>query len=60
MFRLFLIIYTMAATVLAGAGVTAALTIGRVDLTAILVAAGLGALVAVPVSWFVARGLSRV
>lgn len=54
-YRLFFIIYTLAATVLAGSGVIAALTIGRVDLAAILIGAGFGAALAVPVAWFVAK-----
>ena len=55
MYRLFFIIYTLAATVLAGSGVIAALTMGRVDLDSILIGAGLGAALAMPVAWVVAK-----
>ncbi len=57
MSRLFLIIYTLAATVLAGTGVIAALTTGRVDLPSILMAAAAGAVLAIPAAWIVARRL---
>lgn len=57
MIRLFLIIYTLAATTLAGSAIVAALTVGRVDALSIIVAAVAGAVVALPVSWFVAKAL---
>lgn len=53
--RLFFIIYTLAATVLAGSAVVAALTMNRFDVRSILVAAAIGAAVAVPVAWGIAR-----
>ncbi|MBC7137589.1 MAG: hypothetical protein H5U17_02395 [Defluviimonas sp.] len=59
MVRLFLIIYTLAATVLAGSAVVAALTMGRVDAVSIIVAAVAGAVVALPVSWLVVRTLQQ-
>lgn len=59
MIRLFLVIYTLAATTLAGAAVIAALTIGRVDAISIIVAAAAGALVALPVAWLVSRALMK-
>lgn len=58
MIRLFLIIYTLAATALAGSAVVAALTMNLVDLKSIIVAAAAGAAVAVPVAWTVAKRLS--
>jgi len=58
MFRLFLILYTLAATALAGSAVVAALTMNLVDVKSIVTAALAGAAVAVPVAWVVARKLS--
>lgn len=60
MFRLFLILYTLAATVLAGSAIIAALTINLVDLQSIIAAAAAGAAVAVPVAWMIAKRLSTV
>ncbi len=59
MIRLFLIIYTLAATTLSGTAIVAALTVGRVDAISIIVAAVAGAVVALPVSWFVAKQLMQ-
>lgn len=58
MTRLFFIIYTLAGSTLAGSAVVAALTMNLFDLKSIVVAAILGALVALPVSWLVARNLA--
>lgn len=58
MTRLFFIIYTLAGSTLAGSAVVAALTMNMFDLKSIVVAAVLGALVALPVSWLVARNLA--
>lgn len=55
MSRLFLILYSMIGTVLAGSAIVAALTMGLDTLRPILIAAAAGAAVAVPVSWLVAR-----
>jgi hypothetical protein len=60
MFRLFLILYTLAATVLAGSAIIAALTMNLVDLQSIIAAAAVGAAVAVPVAWMIAKRLSTV
>ncbi|PPB81852.1 hypothetical protein LV82_01069 [Albidovulum inexpectatum] len=57
MLRLFFIIYTLAGVTLAGAGIIAVLTVGMVDMWSIIVAAAIGALLAVPVAWVVARRL---
>jgi hypothetical protein len=59
MIRLFLIIYTLASTTLAGVAIIAALTVGRVDAVSIIVAAVAGAALALPVSWFVAKALMQ-
>ena len=53
--RLTLIIYTLAATALAGVAVIAVLTMGMYSGKPILLAAIAGAVVAAPVAWFVAR-----
>ena len=58
MFRLFLIIYTLAGATLAGSGIVAALTMNLFDFKSIIVAAIAGFLVAVPVAWIVAKNLS--
>jgi len=54
MLRLASILYSLIATTLAGTGVIAVLTMGYTTLTPILVAAGIGALLALPVSYVVA------
>ncbi len=56
--RLTMILYSMIATALAGSAVIAVLTMGYVTLWPILGAAALGAAVALPVSWLVAREIS--
>lgn len=55
MTRLMMILYSMVSTTLMGVGVIVALTMGMVSVKAIVVAAVLGALLALPVSWLVAR-----
>lgn len=57
MFRLATILYSLIATTLAGSAVIAVLTAGFGTLVPILAAAALGAAIAVPVSWFVARAI---
>ncbi len=59
MLRLTLVIYSMAATALAGGAVTAALAAGFFNAQSIIIAAGVGALVAAPVAYLVARSLSQ-
>lgn len=59
MIKLTAIVYILVASVLAGSFVVAALTIGRVDALSISVAALVGAVVALPVSWFVAGKLNN-
>lgn len=58
MTRLMMIIYSMASTSLMGVGVIVALTMGMVSVKAIVIAAVLGAILAVPVSWLVAREIA--
>ena len=58
MFRLFLIIYTLAGATLAGSAVVAALTMNLFDLKSIIAAAVIGAAAGVPVAWIVAKKLS--
>lgn len=53
--RLTMILYSMIATAMAGAGVIAVLTAGYDTLWPILIAAAVGAVLALPVAWAVAR-----
>lgn len=55
MFRLATVLYSLIGTTLAGSFLVAALTMGMDTMEPIVVAAGVGALLAVPVSWFVAK-----
>ena len=57
MLRLVGILYSLIATTLAGTGVIAVLTAGYGTPVPILFGAGLGALLALPVTWYVARAL---
>lgn len=58
MTRLMMILFSMASTTLMGVGIVVALTMGLDTLQPILIAAALGFLAAIPVSWLVARRLS--
>ena len=58
MTRLMMIIYSMASTPLMGVGVIVALTMGMVSVKANVTAVVLGAIFALPVSWFVAREIA--
>ena len=58
MTRLMLTLFSMIATTLMGTGIVIALTLGLVSLQPILVAAALGFLAAIPVSWLVARQIA--
>ena len=55
MTRLMMIIFSMASTSLMGAFIVAALVMGMDTLQPILIAAALGFVAAMPVSWIVAR-----
>jgi hypothetical protein len=57
MIRLASVLYSLIGTTFAGSFVVVALTMGRDTLTPILVSAALGAVIAIPVSWMVARKL---
>ncbi|MGO4851524.1 hypothetical protein [Phaeovulum sp. W22_SRMD_FR3] len=57
MVRLFSIIYSLAGSALAGSGVVMALSTGHYGAEPILIGAAAGALLAVPLSWLVARRL---
>ncbi len=56
--RLFMILLTLFMTTLAGIGVIAVLSMGYVSLTPILIGAGAGALLALPVTWVETRRLA--
>jgi hypothetical protein len=60
MLRLAALIYSIAGTALAGAGVVAVLSIGLYDVPSILLGAGVGAVLALPVSWMIARRLQTL
>lgn len=53
--RLMMILYSMIATAMAGSGVIAVLTTSYGTLWPILIAAAIGAALALPVAWAVAR-----
>ena len=57
MFRLASILYSLISTSLAGAGVIAVLVAGYGTLMPILYAAAAGFIIALPVSWYVAKQL---
>lgn len=57
MSRLMMTLFSMVATTLMGIGVVVALTTGYDTLTPILIAAAVGFVLALPVSWFVAKQL---
>lgn len=52
--RLFLLIFVMAGTTLAGIAITAALASGYDGAREVVIAAALGAIVALPVAWIAA------
>lgn len=58
MTRLMMTLFSMIATTLMGVGVVIALTTGHGTLQPILMAAAIGFVLAVPVSWLVARQLA--
>lgn len=57
MLRLASILYSLIATTLAGTAVIAVLTAGFDTFVPIVAAAAVGGLVALPVSWYVARAI---
>lgn len=58
MLRLTMLIFTIAAGTLAGTGVVIALVMGQVSTVPIVAAAVIGFVLALPVSWLIARQLS--
>ena len=60
MIRLASILYSIIGTTLSGIGVIAVLTAGYVSPTAIIVAAAIGAVLALPVSYLVARKIKAL
>jgi predicted PurR-regulated permease PerM len=58
MTRLTMILFSMISTTLMGTGIVVALTMGMDTLTPILIAAALGLVLAIPVSWLVARQIA--
>lgn len=58
MSRLMMTLFSMIATTLMGVGVVIALTTGYGTLKPILIAAAIGFVLALPVSWWVARQLA--
>lgn len=56
--RLVMVLYSMIATAMAGTGVIAVLSMGYGTLWPILGAAAVGAALALPVAWVVARQIS--
>jgi hypothetical protein len=56
--RLMMVLYSMIATAMAGSGVVVVLTMGYGTLWPIVGAAVVGAALAVPVSWLIAREIS--
>jgi hypothetical protein len=60
MLRLTMLMYSILGATLAGIGVVAALSMGYYDVMPIVVAAAVGAVVALPASWLVARQLQSL
>lgn len=58
--RLFLLMFTIASTALAGAGVIAVLSAGFVGVTPILLGAGIGVVLALPVSWLISQKIAEL
>jgi hypothetical protein len=58
MLRIAFMLYAIIATTLAGVGVIAVLSMGYGTLAPILIAAGAGALLALPASWIIAAKLA--
>lgn len=58
MTRLFLLLLSIVAPSLAGAGVVVALASGQVAAQPIVLGAAIGAVLALPVAWVIARQLS--
>lgn len=59
MLKLAAMVYIMVGSMLAGSFVVAALTMDRMDAASISIAALIGALIALPVSWVIAGKLNK-
>ena len=60
MIRLMMLIYSIAGATMAGIGVIVAVTMNLYDFQSIIIAAALGAVLALPVSWLVAKKLEGI
>lgn len=60
MFRLTSVMFSIIAPTLAGIGVIVALTTGNDTLQPILITAAIGTVLAMPVSWIIAKKLSEL
>ncbi len=60
MFRLALVLFSMIATSTAGIAVVAVLTMGYASVASIGIAAAIGALIGVPVTYFVAQKIANL
>ncbi|MGB8815162.1 MAG: CTP synthetase [Paracoccaceae bacterium] len=58
MTRLMMTLFSMISTTMMGIGIVVALTMGKDTLQPILIAAAIGFVLAIPVSWYVAKQLS--
>lgn len=56
--RLFMLLLSIAMGTMAGIGVIIVLVMGYVSLWPILIGAGLGAVLAIPVAWLIARQIT--
>jgi uncharacterized protein with PQ loop repeat len=59
MSRLMMILFSMIATTLMGIGIVIALVSGHDTLQPILIAAGIGFVLALPAAWYVAKQIER-
>ncbi|RCW82448.1 hypothetical protein [Paracoccus lutimaris] len=59
MSRLFMLLFSIAFTTLAGIGIVVVLVMGRYDVASIVGAALAGGIAALPVTWLVARRLEE-
>lgn len=60
MLRLTMVMHSIVGTTLAGIGVIFAVTMNLYDVRSIVVAAALGAVLAIPVSWIIAKKLQSI
>lgn len=60
MSRLFLLLLTLSVGTLAGVGVIIALVMGHYNATGIIAGAAIGAVLALPVTWIVAKKIEKM